>query len=162
MWVVSPAFGRQHAVGRTREIAIQIFNDWTTVDGIGQSLSHANILENRISAVEREIRQHRARTMFDLQIAIVFQGEHHIEAKRVNRYISAAFAQLKSPRRGIWCNSEANPFNAYLLTPVVVIAFDDDLLIWLSTHKTEGARTNWLARDLSECPIRNDADSAIR
>src|SRR5260370_9806227 len=85
-----------------------------------------------------------------------------VGSQRIDRGIGAALAQFQRPRRRVGHDSETYPGQARLRPPVIVVALDDDLFILLGTDKREWPRSNELARDLVERPIRHNPTPSLR
>ena len=66
--VVSPTLRRQDAIGGLRESAPEVFDHRTPVNRIRECLADANIAQNRIAQVERQIGQNGPGRVFDLRL----------------------------------------------------------------------------------------------
>src|SRR6478736_10203352 len=93
------------------------------INGISKRLAHAEIFQNRIAQIKRQIGKHRAGLLFDLKMAIAAKRANHVRAERATRRdVRAAFAQLQRSSGGVRHYRQADALNLRALAPLIIIA----------------------------------------
>ena len=159
--VVGPALRRQHAVGGAGEPALQIFDKRAAIDGVGQRLPHALIFQNGIARVECQVGQHGAGRAQDGKIRIALESQHHVGGESVDRDIGAALAKFERARGGVGHDDEADIRETRFLTPVFVVALEDDIFVRLRADEAEGTGADGVAAHLVAAAVGHDADGAV-
>src|SRR6516225_7065457 len=87
---IGPVLWRQDAIGKPPLIAENIVQDRLAIDGVSQRLAHANVAQDGIAQIKRQVGEDRARLLLDFKIAILAQSRHSVGAERLaGSYIGA-------------------------------------------------------------------------
>src|ERR1700731_4478255 len=98
--------------------------------------------------VKCEVREHRPRRAFDLQVRFPLQRHDSVRTERIDGGICAALAQLKRSCGRVRHNGKAYPRKPWLSPPIIVVAREDNFFVLFGADKSERSRADWLTRDL--------------
>src|SRR5271157_2627258 len=79
--VVGPVLRRQNAVCGLRLVTQQIMNDRPHIDGVRDGTPYANILQNGIAQVHRQIRVDGSRRLHDREVSIALQRDNGVSGQ---------------------------------------------------------------------------------
>src|SRR5260370_7197251 len=135
--VVWPALRWKTTAGGLGVVSVQVANHGLTVDGIGNRLAYAHILQDRIAQVESQVAVNAAGGDLDLETGFAAQSHNCIRGERTaGRNIRASFTQLKRTRGGVGNDGKANAFDArpQPAVPLLGLALDNPSLVHLLPH----------------------------
>ena len=130
------------------------------VDRIRNRLAHSQVLQDGIAQVKRHVAEHGARRAQDLKPRIACQRQHHVGEERVDFDVRAPLTQLKRARRRIRNHHKAHTLQPAFLSPVIVVALDDNVSILLSADEAKRPAADGIAADLVTATERNDAHAS--
>ena len=145
--VVTPDGGRERVLGRDGQPRENGLDQGLLVDGVAERLAHPGVLQPGLFGVEREVAHVHARPLDDRDLRVLLDQADGIRVEVVGD-VHRAGLQGHQARRGLGDGLENDLVHLGLLAPVVVVAFEHDLVVLGPAHEFEGPGAHRVLADL--------------
>ena len=159
--IVGPVLRRQNAVRRTRLVAPQVMNDGLDIDRIRQRVPDANIPQDRVTQVKRQVGVNGSGRLHHGEPGIGLERDHGVGSKSVAGHVSTALAQLERACRRVGNDLELYSLQLGRHSPIVRVALDNDLFVLLRADKTKRAGADGIAIEIFSAAVGHDANRAV-
>src|SRR5262249_52888619 len=158
-----PMLRRKYAFGQAALVAEEIMQDRPAVDGIRESLAHANVFQDRIAQVEGQVSENSSRLLFNFEFGVALQCSHGVSAQSSAwRDISTAFPKFKRARGLIRHHGEAHALDTRLFAPVGIVAFENHLAVRIIAYEAERPGPDGVSAEFAVTAVGHNTECAFR
>lgn len=98
--------------------------------------------------------------MLDFQVRFFLERENRVRRERIADNIGTALTKFECAGGGVGHDGETDARHVRLFTPVIVVAFDDNLLIRFGADEAKRAGPDRMLSHFIQRPVGNDAHGA--